>query len=136
MRSQAVESTPQLQSLPKRTKLAFYSARALKTGSPEQLLLAKMLQAMGASSDTPVFQGVEPWSHPSPPEVLVTLGEDALQQVLQNQSLSELRGKSQSIVRDDYALQVMPTWHPEELIAAPERKRDAWADLQQVQKML
>jgi len=35
-----------------------------------------------------------------------------------------------------HGIPLMPTFHPSFLLRSPEKKRDAWSDLQQVMKLL
>ena len=63
------------------------------------------------------------------PRIIVTLGRPAANLVLGNDApISSLRGR----FHEHGGIQVMPTFHPEELLRAPEHKRDTWNDLKQV----
>jgi len=67
------------------------------------------------------------------PDLIVALGEVSAQQlVVSKKALTELRGKS-------YQYQSVPLMvmsHPDELLTAPEDKRNAWHDLLQIQQKL
>ena len=63
------------------------------------------------------------------PSVLVALGKFASQFLLETEEpISRLRGRWGSC----RGIPVMPTYHPSFLLRQPERKKDAWEDLQQV----
>lgn len=63
------------------------------------------------------------------PRVLVTLGKPAAHLLLRTSApISALRGRFQAF----RGIPVMPTFHPAFLLRKPERKRETWADLQQV----
>jgi uracil-DNA glycosylase len=63
------------------------------------------------------------------PRIIVALGRPAANTLLGNDApISALRGK----FFDCRGAQLMPTFHPAFLLRQPERKRDAWSDLQQV----
>lgn len=65
------------------------------------------------------------------PKVIVTLGRYASQCLLGSQlSMSRLRGGWQKYEGID----LLPTFHPAYLLRSPEKKREAWADLQDVMK--
>ena len=67
------------------------------------------------------------------PKVVIALGETAAQRVLDtDQPIERLRGNFQKI----HGIPVMPTFHPEFLLAAPDRKKEVWADIQQVMALL
>ena len=67
------------------------------------------------------------------PKILITLGELAVQTLLQNdQGISQIRGKMQNF----QGIPLMPTLHPEELLKNPESKKVVWQDLQTVAKDL
>ena len=70
------------------------------------------------------------------PRLIVTLGNPATQELLETKTgISRLRGQFQ-----DYPLQpgikVLPTFHPAYLLRSPDKKREAWQDLQRVQTFL
>jgi len=63
------------------------------------------------------------------PEVIVTLGRPAAQLLLQTGApISKLRGRWHEL----RGRMVMPTFHPAYLLRSPDKKREAWSDLQQV----
>ena len=63
------------------------------------------------------------------PRIIVTLGKPAAHLLLRTRApISALRGRFQSF-RD---IPVMPTFHPAYLLRSPDKKREAWSDLQQV----
>lgn len=63
------------------------------------------------------------------PRVIVALGRPAAHLLLSTTApISALRGR----FFDAHGTRVMPTFHPAYLLRSPERKRDAWSDLQQV----
>jgi DNA polymerase len=65
------------------------------------------------------------------PAVIVTLGKPAAHLLLKTSaSMASLRG----IWQDYSGIPVMPTYHPAYLLRDPSKKRDVWADLQQVMK--
>jgi len=67
------------------------------------------------------------------PEVIVTLGNTALQNLLgAKQGISKLRGTFQ----DYKGIRVMPTYHPAYLLRDPSKKREVWEDLKKVRDHL
>jgi DNA polymerase len=63
------------------------------------------------------------------PRIIVALGKFAAQTLLQsNAPISALRGRWHSY----QGIRLMPTFHPAFLLRSPDRKRDAWHDLQLV----
>jgi len=67
------------------------------------------------------------------PKVIVALGTFAAQTLLATKEpISRLRGK----FHDYHGIPLMPTFHPAFLLRSPEKKREAWSDLQQVMKIL
>lgn len=63
------------------------------------------------------------------PKVIVTLGRPAAHLLLRTRApISRLRGRWQSF----RGRPVMPTFHPAFLLRSPDKKREAWQDLQQV----
>lgn len=67
------------------------------------------------------------------PNVIVALGTFAAQTLLgSKEPISRLRGK----FHDYHSIPLMPTFHPAFLLRSPEKKREVWADLQQVMKLL
>ncbi len=63
------------------------------------------------------------------PSVIVTLGKPAAQLLLNSR---EAMGKMRGVWQDYQGIPVMPTYHPAYLLREPAKKREAWADLQQV----
>jgi len=67
------------------------------------------------------------------PQVIIALGTFAAQTLLSSREpIGRLRGK----LHDYHGIPLMPTFHPSFLLRSPEKKRDAWSDLQQVMKLL
>ena len=67
------------------------------------------------------------------PKVIVGLGRCATQTLLRTKRpISQLRGQW----TEYEGIAFMPTFHPAFLLRSPDRKREAWADLQQVMKTL
>lgn len=67
------------------------------------------------------------------PRVIVALGTFAAQTLLATKEpISRLRGR----FHDYHGIPLMPTFHPAFLLRSPEKKREAWSDLQQVMKIL
>ena len=67
------------------------------------------------------------------PEVIVTLGNTALQNLLAaRQGITKLRGTFQ----DYKGIKVMPTYHPAYLLRDPSKKREVWDDLKKVRDYL
>jgi DNA polymerase len=67
------------------------------------------------------------------PKAIVALGTFSAQTLLDStESISRLRGK----FHDYHGIPLMPTFHPAYLLRSPEKKREVWADLQQVMKLL
>ncbi len=67
------------------------------------------------------------------PQVIIALGAFAAQTLLKSREpVSRLRGR----FHDYHGIPLMPTFHPSFLLRSPEKKREAWADLQQVMKFL
>jgi DNA polymerase len=63
------------------------------------------------------------------PRMIVALGKFAAQCLLRSDApISALRGRFQSYE----GIPLMPTFHPAYLLRSPEKKREVWADLQQV----
>lgn len=72
------------------------------------------------------------------PAVICALGPSAAQALLETQApLSQLRGRFHDLKGVDFkAVKVMPTHHPAELLRYPEKKRETWADIQQIMGLL
>jgi len=67
------------------------------------------------------------------PQAIVALGTFSAQILLASQEpISRLRGR----FHDYHGIPLMPTFHPAYLLRSPEKKREVWADLQQVMKLL
>jgi uracil-DNA glycosylase family 4 len=67
------------------------------------------------------------------PKAIVALGTFAAQTLLgSKEPISRLRGS----FHDYHGIPLMPTFHPAYLLRSPEKKREVWADLQQVMKLL
>jgi DNA polymerase len=113
------------------------------------LLLNRMIEAMGLKSEQ-VFIAHIVKDYPSDknplqatppvqinPKVIVALGESAAQTLLQSkESISGLRGKFHPYCATLASMQLMPTFHPSDLIKTPASKRETWSDLQKVAKTL
>lgn len=108
-------------------------------------LLAKIVQAMGfATSDVyllsfpggaalPLREAVLQGIREVAPRVVVALGEEAAQLLLESREpVQNLRGRFHNVD----GLQLMPTLHPELLVASPALKRDVWNEMQQVMRLL
>ena len=67
------------------------------------------------------------------PRVIVALGHVAAHALLADEGPVDVqRGRFYDRVVAGHAVRIMPTFHPIELLQTPERKREAWADLQLV----
>lgn len=67
------------------------------------------------------------------PQAIVALGTFAAQTLLASREpISRLRGR----FHDYHGIPLMPTFHPSFLLRSPEKKREAWSDLQQIMKIL
>jgi len=67
------------------------------------------------------------------PKVIVALGTFSTQTLLDStEPISRMRGR----FHDYLGIPLMPTFHPAYLLRSPEKKREVWADLQQVMKLL
>jgi len=67
------------------------------------------------------------------PKAIIALGTFAAQTLLvSKEPISRLRGH----FHDYHSIPLMPTFHPAFLLRSPEKKREVWADLQQVMKLL
>ena len=108
-------------------------------------LLSKIIQAMGfATSDVYLLSfsgGATPPSREElleriravAPAVVVALGEEAAQLLLESREpVEKLRGR----FHDFEGAQLMPTLHPEALVAHPALKREVWNEMQQVMRHL
>jgi DNA polymerase len=117
---------------------------------PAGELLDKMIQAMGLSRERVYVCGLETGHSPAAnasmlhqalagtptPRVLVALGEPATHALLSSDvPLASVRGELAPHLHRS-GVQVMPTYHPAELLKHPGHKREAWADLQLVARHL
>jgi len=67
------------------------------------------------------------------PRAIIALGTFASQTLLESKEpISRLRGR----FHDYHGIPLMPTFHPAFLLRSPEKKREVWADVQQVMKLL
>ena len=67
------------------------------------------------------------------PEVVVTLGEQGTRLLLENDApLERLRGR----FHDFGGIPLMPSFHPDAMLADQSLKRDVWSDMQQVMRRL
>lgn len=67
------------------------------------------------------------------PEVVVTLGEQGTRLLLENEApLERLRGR----FHDFGGIPLMPSFHPDAMLADQSLKRDVWSDMQQVMRRL
>lgn len=67
------------------------------------------------------------------PKVVVTLGGSATRAVLGDvPGITRVRGR----VHEAFGARVVPTFHPAYLLRDPSKKREAWIDLQLVQRLL
>ncbi|HZV81085.1 MAG TPA: uracil-DNA glycosylase [Geobacteraceae bacterium] len=67
------------------------------------------------------------------PRAIIALGTFAAQILLESKDpISRLRGR----FHDYHGIPLMPTFHPAFLLRSPEKKREVWADVQQVMKLL
>ncbi len=67
------------------------------------------------------------------PKVICSMGSLATQIILKtDRVVSQMRGRFHPL--DDIV--VMPTFHPEELLRHPEKKRDTWADIKKIMRHL
>ncbi len=66
------------------------------------------------------------------PRVIVLLGAVPLSALLGKSGISSLHGQWQQY-KD---IPVMPTYHPSYLLRSPQRKKEAWEDLQEVMRKL
>jgi DNA polymerase len=66
------------------------------------------------------------------PRIICTLGRFSTQALLgTKEGITKLRGRFYEL---ESGVKVMPTYHPSFLLRSPEKKREAWEDLQKVQK--
>jgi uracil-DNA glycosylase len=106
-------------------------------------LLGKIIQAMGfATSDVCLlsFAEIAPTRETLlrqirdvGPELVVALGEETAQLLLQSGAgIAKLRGR----FHDLGGVPLMPTLHPEAMLADPGLKRQVWSEMQQVMRRL
>ncbi|MBP7843979.1 MAG: DNA polymerase III subunit psi [Proteobacteria bacterium] len=140
-------SSPQISKanpIESKTKLIFLGEDLFENEARQ--LLDKMISAMKLSTDAVLL--VDPKSGDfekkladENPLVVVSLGDLALKTALKNDAnISSLRGQiqvSENLKRRDAScVKLMPTYHPSYLLMNPEAKREAWADLQTVMKII
>jgi len=66
------------------------------------------------------------------PRIICTLGRHSTQALLETrEGITALRGRFHELQN---GMMVMPTYHPSFLLRYPEKKREVWEDMQQVQK--
>jgi DNA polymerase len=66
------------------------------------------------------------------PRIICTLGRYSTQTLLETrQGITALRGRFHELPN---GIKVMPTYHPSFLLRYPEKKRETWEDMQQVQR--
>lgn len=106
--------------------------------SRENVYLMNLVKCRGAAGKTPSVDEIEACranlqeqlAHIKP-RWIIGLGELAAQTLLRTEApLSTLRGKIHSLEGSECVV----THHPESLLAAPDKKRQAWEDLQIVMK--
>ena len=119
-------------------------------------LLAKIIQAMGLDRESVYITclvkcPVPPDRGPEPdeiaaclpyfnrevlavsPQYICALGSVAAQALLNtDEPIEALRGKPASF----YGIPLMPTFHPEQLLADPSKKREVWSDVQVIMRAL
>ena len=124
------------------------------------LLLTKMLQAIGLERDDVYLSNLIYWRPPGnrsindaeadmclpfvqkqialvQPQMIVTMGALPTQKLLGvTTSIGRSRGKWQEMQVQDQNLPVMPIFHPDYLLQNPLQKKQAWQDLQAIQKKL
>ena len=71
------------------------------------------------------------------PAIICTLGTIATQELLERPiSISKIRGIPQQLVTPTRKVLVIPTFHPAYLLRNPAKKKDVWADMQQILSFL
>ena len=71
------------------------------------------------------------------PKILVLLGGTSASTLLDTtEGITRLRGKWQTYQAGEGQIDTLPTYHPAYLLRQPALKRDAWRDLQDLQKRL
>jgi DNA polymerase len=67
------------------------------------------------------------------PEVICALGDFAARMLLdRREPLEQLRGR----FYERGGVRIMPTWHPDDMIDDPDKKRPAWEDIRKVMSSL
>jgi DNA polymerase len=102
----------------------------------EQVYIANVVKCRPPGNRTPERDEIEPCAPflqrqlaAIRPDFIVALGAVAAQTLLaSSQPLRRLRGR----LHDRGGSRVLATYHPAYLLRSPERKRDAWSDLQRV----
>ena len=102
-------------------------------------LLIKILRAMHLDKENVLIldgkdvQAVKRFVRRGSPRVIITLGREALQGILGDDTGVEgTRGNFQRFM----GVRVMPTWHPEALLSDKSRKRELWEDMKKVMAFL
>lgn len=74
------------------------------------------------------------------PVVVCTLGKWATETLLGEEkiSISQLRGKFRpfNLVKTEFPIKIMPTYHPAYLLRNPSAKKDVWADIKEIMRYL
>ncbi len=71
------------------------------------------------------------------PELIIVLGETAVRCLLQEElSINDSRAMNQTMSQQLASVPLFFSYSPEELLQQPANKRKAWADLQQLQKII
>ena len=118
-------------------------------GSPAALLMARMLAAIGLGADTVAAAHLLPWATAggrpprdediaafapflaralalAAPRLILAFGDKAAALSGETRSVASLRGRWLALG----GVPMLATFHPRRLLAQPELKRAAWADLQ------
>lgn len=123
-------------------------------------LLDRMLAAIGLDRTSVYIANILPWRPPGnrkpttqetltclpfierhielvAPKLLVLLGGTSVSTLLDTiEGITRLRGKWQTYQAGERQIDTLPTYHPAYLLRQPALKRDAWRDLQDLQKRL
>ena len=134
-------------------------ANGMLCSGDEDELLSKMLSAINISIEnvyiTPLLKHAVPTNHPVSPEdiasgneylqqqiqlikpkLVVVLGESAIRFILQkDMPLDDFRALNAEQKNQVGRVPVFVSYSPDELLQKPENKRNAWSDLQLLQKM-
>ncbi|MFH1857230.1 MAG: uracil-DNA glycosylase [Candidatus Omnitrophota bacterium] len=74
------------------------------------------------------------------PAVICALGKWATETLLGEEkiSISQVRGKFQSfnLVKTEFPIKIMPTYHPAYLLRNPSAKKEVWADIKEIMQYL